>query len=244
MQKTVHFILQGKGGVGKSFIASNIAQFLIQSGETVNCYDTDPVNQTFGRYDALNVQSINILNEHQQIDSSVFDKLIEDFFAKDGIAVIDNGAATFVPLMSYLRESNIIDMLNESGIKVIVHVPIVGGQAMEDTLMGLNAVISELHCEVIVWINNYWGDVQLENRSFEDLKVYKNHADKITTVIRLKNYNPDTFGKDIREMTSKHLTYEQYLNSEKYTLMPKQRIKMVRTDIFTQLLQAPLLLSS
>ena len=49
--KQIHFILQGKGGVGKSFIASLLAQYLRdrKNGQVV-CFDTDPVNPTLSRY--------------------------------------------------------------------------------------------------------------------------------------------------------------------------------------------------
>ena len=43
---TVHLILQGKGGVGKSFIAALLAQYLQEKGVAVRCFDADPVNST------------------------------------------------------------------------------------------------------------------------------------------------------------------------------------------------------
>jgi CO dehydrogenase nickel-insertion accessory protein CooC1 len=55
MQSTplVHLSLQGKGGVGKSLIASLLAQFYKDHGVRAICVDTDPVNQTFSQYAAL-----------------------------------------------------------------------------------------------------------------------------------------------------------------------------------------------
>ena len=47
-QATVHLILQGKGGVGKSVVASWLAEFLIRRGQRVRCIDGDPVNRSFG----------------------------------------------------------------------------------------------------------------------------------------------------------------------------------------------------
>ena len=86
--KMVHFILQGKGGVGKSLVASILAQYLQSSNaaETVHCFDTDPVNQTFSRYKALNAEMVPILNQDDLIDSRKFDGLIEQLIDKDGIA--------------------------------------------------------------------------------------------------------------------------------------------------------------
>ena len=46
----IHMILQGKGGVGKSFISSILAQHRIAKGKNPLCIDTDPVNATFLRF--------------------------------------------------------------------------------------------------------------------------------------------------------------------------------------------------
>lgn len=50
--KEVHFIAQGKGGVGKSTIAAFTADYLKNAAAAAMpvpmfCFDTDPVNQTF-----------------------------------------------------------------------------------------------------------------------------------------------------------------------------------------------------
>ena len=74
----VHFVLQGKGGVGKTLIACFLAQYFMQNG-SVKCFDTDPVNDTFSQYIALSAERINILDSHNNINSRVFDSLIENF---------------------------------------------------------------------------------------------------------------------------------------------------------------------
>jgi CO dehydrogenase nickel-insertion accessory protein CooC1 len=38
----IHLSLQGKGGVGKSLIASILAQYFVENGHKVECVDTDP----------------------------------------------------------------------------------------------------------------------------------------------------------------------------------------------------------
>ena len=57
----VHFVLQGKGGVGKSFVAAIIAQYFRGAGKPVHCFDTDPVNATFAQYEGLEAEHINVL---------------------------------------------------------------------------------------------------------------------------------------------------------------------------------------
>jgi CO dehydrogenase nickel-insertion accessory protein CooC1 len=44
--KRINLVLQGKGGVGKSLIASLLTQYLMQKdgGQRIFCADTDPVD--------------------------------------------------------------------------------------------------------------------------------------------------------------------------------------------------------
>lgn len=43
---TIHFVLQGKGGVGKSMVAVFLYQSLKALGHEVMAFDSDPVNTT------------------------------------------------------------------------------------------------------------------------------------------------------------------------------------------------------
>ena len=42
--RKLHFVLQGKGGVGKTVVALLLSQCIEEKGEPVICVDTDPVN--------------------------------------------------------------------------------------------------------------------------------------------------------------------------------------------------------
>jgi anion-transporting ArsA/GET3 family ATPase len=55
-------ILQGKGGVEKSFIAATVAQYKASKGQRPPCIHTDPVNSTFHGYKALNVGLLQIID--------------------------------------------------------------------------------------------------------------------------------------------------------------------------------------
>ena len=52
----VHFILQGKGGVGKSVVAALLAQYLHDKNVTVRCVDADPLNKTLAGFEALRLR--------------------------------------------------------------------------------------------------------------------------------------------------------------------------------------------
>lgn len=240
--KEVHFIAQGKGGVGKSTIAVFLADYL--KAKAVNtkvyCFDTDPVNQSFSHFKALNAEIIQIMNESNNIDSRFFDGLIEKLVNEEGVAVIDNGAATFVPLMSYMAENEVPAFLAANNVRMVIHVPLVGGQALHDCITGLVQTLKSLSAEVVIWLNDFQGSVT-KDKPFEDFVVYKDFKDRIIGVVRISLRNPDTFGVDIKEMTTKNLTLTEAQSSDVFGLMPRQRLRTVQRDLHEQLDKIPFL---
>lgn len=52
---TINLTLQGKGGVGKSYITSIFAQYIKDyKGVEISGADTDPVNRSFAAFKSLN----------------------------------------------------------------------------------------------------------------------------------------------------------------------------------------------
>src|SRR5438105_1525259 len=111
----IHFSLQGKGGVGKSLVATLLAQYFGAKSESVRCIDADPVNHTFAQYKKLNVQKVKLLRDGGVIDPRGFDGLVETLLKESGLFVVDSGAATFLPLWNYILEHNIVQVLNDAG---------------------------------------------------------------------------------------------------------------------------------
>ena len=107
---TIHILLQRKGGVGKSLIASFLTQYFTSRGHAVRCIDADPVNCTFSQYGRLNVQRLRVL-PNGGIDAA-FDALMETLFKDHGTFVIDSGATTFIPLWNRLSQRDVIAALN------------------------------------------------------------------------------------------------------------------------------------
>ena len=91
----IHIILQGKGGVGKSFIASVLAQYKHSKEQQPLCIDTDPVNATFNGFKSLNAKRLQIM-DGDEINSRNFDSLVELIAPATEDVIIDNGASSFV----------------------------------------------------------------------------------------------------------------------------------------------------
>ena len=240
--KEVHFVVQGKGGVGKSFCASILGQYLQENcSEALHCFDTDPVNATFSAITALNPKVVNIMTQHNTIDTRNFDDMIEKLVALDGIGLIDNGAATFVPLMAYLAEADLIQILIDSGVRVVMHVPMNGGQALNDCVKGLAQTLKTTKADVVVWLNDFKGEVQDGGKDFLKFKVYEANKARIMGVVHIPNRAPDTFGKDIYDMTTNNLTFAEALNNHHlFKLAARSRLTRVRNEVFAQLAKLPI----
>ena len=59
----IHLVLNGKDGVGKSVVATWLAEFLISRGRDVHCIDADPVNRSLSQYKALGAEKLELVNE-------------------------------------------------------------------------------------------------------------------------------------------------------------------------------------
>ena len=238
--KEVHFIVQGKGGVGKSLTSMILAQYLKAkaANDTVYCFDTDPVNKTFSRFKALSPEMVKILTENNTINTRVFDGLMEKIINEKGIGVVDNGAATFVPLMSYLAENHVDALFKEENIRLLLHVPVSGGQDLRDCLSGLKQTAEGIDAEMVVWLNEYKGEIKApDGKGFTELPVYQEHKSKIIGMINLGRRNADTYGKDIEEMVSNSLTFDEAIQS--FGIMERQRLKTVKRELYEQLDKIP-----
>lgn len=239
---TIHFILQGKGGVGKSLISSMLFQFLLRQGLPVSGVDTDPVNSTLTGYKELSVHSLKIMNG-DDIDQRRFDYLMEVILQQPEKAhlVIDNGAATFVPLCSYLKDNAVFDLLKNAGHKVLLHSVITGGQAVEDTATGLKILAIEFpHTPLVVWLNRYFGDIAINGQSFEDFKVYQQHCRQFHGVVEIPHRKHSTFGKDLEELFARRETFEAAINSS-LPIMTRQRLIIYWRDIQAEINKARLI---
>jgi hypothetical protein len=232
----VHFVLQGKGGVGKSFVSAILAQYLKSGGQTVHCFDTDPVNATFAQYAGLDAEHINVL-KRGTINEKQFDLLVDNLCRLPGVCVVDTGATTFVPLWNYILENEILAFLADRGRQPYIHCVITGGQALSDTLNGFAKIAAtNSGRNIIVWLNEYFGEIQgQQGQPFDELKVAQDHAERVLGAVTMRERNHHTFGDDVKEMLQRRITFDAAIEDQGFSLVSKQRLAIVRRDIFEQL---------
>lgn len=234
IKNSINLVLQGKGGVGKSFISSMLSQYFLDNKQ-VNFFgaDTDPVNQSFANITRLNARNIEILKDGSILQSK-FDSMFESIINEDQMTfVVDNGASTFIPMIKYIKDNDIISMFDEMNRPFYIHTIIVGGQSQADTIQGLTTLFELIeksnNIKLVIWLNEFQGDVKLDTNL---TKLVKN---KTAGVIVVKNWHSDAFTADIEKMTKARLTLEEALQSSDFNLMAKNRLKRIFNDVYVQL---------
>ena len=230
----INLTLQGKGGVGESFVASLLAQYYAGKDVALACYDTDPVNRTFAGYEAFNAETVLLGERPDELNPRYFDALVEKIMTaeEDAVVVIDNGASTFLPLLGYMVESQALEMITGSGHEVRLHTVLTGGQALNDTLQGLSQVLTYVpDVPVVVWLNEYFGRIERQNdkgevQGFEQSGLYKQNKARIHALVRLPEVRKETFGHDIEQMMRARLTFDEAVQHLDFPLMARQRLKM------------------
>ena len=239
----INLTLQGKGGVGKSFVAALLAQYHSARGARTVCFDTDPVNRTFAGYEAFAVETVRLGERADEVDPGRFDALMESLMTADRpasgeaepseptVVVVDNGASTFLPFIGYVLESDAMAMLLDAGHEIRAHTVITGGQSLEDTVRGLGQVLNYLpSVRIVVWLNEYFGRVEKRTadggvEGFEQSGLYRKHKARIYGLARLHGVRRETFGRDLEAMMRSRLTFEQAISSPDFGLMSRQRLK-------------------
>lgn len=242
-RREVHAVMQGKGGVGKTYVASLIAQWLKERGEPVACLDTDPVNTSFCDLRALDVSPVGLFKEGgDEIDVDAMDAMVERFLTEDSHFVVDNGAASFVPLSRYLVQDGIADAIETGGKKLVVHAVVAGGQELVQTAKGFDSIASQFpaSADVVLWLNEHHGSVDGRGAGgFEATPLYRKHAARVRGVVRLARLHGPTFGANVSAMLSRGMTFAEALDSPDFFVVAKQRLVQVRRAVFDQL--APVL---
>jgi hypothetical protein len=233
---TIHMVLQGKGGVGKSFIAALLAQYWMHRGGSPLCIDTDPVNATFHGYKALSVQRLQIM-EGDEINPRRFDELVELIVSCGQDVIIDNGASSFVPLSHYLISNQVPALFSELGHELVVHTVITGGQALRDTVSGFAQMAAQFpdDASFVVWLNPYWGAIEHEGKRFQEMKACKDHIQRIAAILEIPALKQETYGQDLAEMLQARRTFEESLSLASLPIMTRQRLKIVRDRLYGEL---------
>ncbi len=243
----VHFILQTKGGVGKTFVAWNLIQYRKTKTKNTLPYDADPLNQgsSLSSYKALKVEPLKLLNIEKNIDKHQFDALMEKILSssEDTDIFIDVGSSSFNPLISYLQENEAVPYLIDQGHNVYFHTILASGKELEDTTIGIAELIQTFNFKnIVVWVNPFWGKVEVDGKRFAETKFCQAHKDNILAIINLPEYS-ELVRRDVLEILKQALIYDELEKKGKGPLaqtMNQRRVLGFKKKIFELLDEAKL----
>ena len=233
-----HFVMQSKGGIGKSLVSNYLAQYL-KERENVVCFDIDPSNKTFASYKSLGVIPFGIMSG-DDVDKGKFDNLLEEIF-QDKIndsCIIDSGSSAFTSMTSYINKENVFDTLKEYEIEPYVHAIITGGKSYTETEEGFSWLVERYgdKTKFIIWKNEYWGKVvDQENIEFENTPVYKEYKDLVYGIITIPELYNSELDKNIESMLKKGQTFDEFNNDSERMIMEKSRVFRFKKLVFNNI---------
>lgn len=234
IENTAHFVMQSKGGAGKSVVSSMLAQYLQDKNDDIILIDTDPSNKTLGSYKGLNVQKIEVLNKNKLVDQSKFDGFINEFLESNQPMLVDTGSGDFLAINGYMLQNEIPDVFIEMGKNIIIHVPVNFNQSRDETFKCLIEIsTNHPNVGVVVWENEFFGE-----NDKDALAPLIKKLGNIIGVIKIRAMNKDTEEKDFASMLQNSMTFKEVAECEdkdKFGFIQKTRVKRLKNEIWYQL---------
>ena len=222
---TIHTVIQSKS-VGKTIAAMTLAHYLRdERKKTVLCLDTDTMNDSLSSFAALQAVKVEVpaLTDYcQTIPQEI------------AHVVMDTSISGFLPFCSGLRGS-FLPAMTEAGHSLHLHTVVTGGPSAIETFNGFRTLAGNFpDLPITVWLNPFWGEVALQNRPFEDCKVYQEHIHSVHSLVRMRD-NVSTFLWDFERMLTRRLTFKEMLTADGSSIVTRSRILRIWNHMIEQL---------
>jgi hypothetical protein len=113
--KRLILLPQDKGGIGKSFLATLLHDYLIDAGRRVHAFDLDHANSTFYRL----IPGAEFINTDVDADKlGVLDRIVHVLPETD-VALVDNRASGGSKVLSYLDETRLPELQAEFDCTIV-----------------------------------------------------------------------------------------------------------------------------
>ncbi len=220
MQKQIDVILNGKGGVGKSFFATNFVQFLKDKQIPHVAIDTDNENSTLKRFHS-EAEFINIEDE-QGIDS-IFPAL-----EKTPLVVIDCRAASTDIFLDYFAEVKVFEILHAMDARLTVISPV---NHEADSIEQVKIVAESLgsRCKYVVIKN------QAHSEHFTIYEKSKTRSRLIDELGAREIVMPKLYDWLVTGLNQTNLTVTAAIANSEFSLVNRQRLKNWQEKFFEQI---------
>lgn len=236
-ENDVHIVLAAKGGIGKTYVASLLAQYADNAGKPMHVLDLDQSNAMLARIPSLNAEKIDLLTD-RRFDSSKFDAVVKRMATEPGPYLLDVGASTYQDVWRYITKYKIIPLLSAQKRRVLIHSVIVGGPEMPDTVSSFNDMAGSVTGkQIIVWINPVRGPVRVGGKDFEQMSVYQSNVSKVLAVVELPGADEATMS-DLHQLALNQGTLLTIEETEDLDFIAKHRLGVHKDELFEHI--APL----
>ena len=219
MKKRLDLILNGKGGVGKSFFAINFIQYLKDHSIKYSGIDTDNANSTLKRFH----HDVNFLDLSMP---TAFDPVFAEL-DKHSLVVVDCRAASTDVFIRYFAKLEILALFEQIKTSLTIILPIGNDPDSLNEIQILSDHFADKASYVIV-----------KNHFFHEFSIY----DKSKTRIKVLD---DLNGKEIEmpvlndwlvvALNQATSTITPILQTDKFTIIDRQRLMIWQRDFYSQI---------
>lgn len=239
LNNSAHIFLQQKGGIGKTLTASMFMQYMKSQGISVEGVDADPQAPKLSLIRALNVPLLPLV-EHGEIQQKSFDPAFSHIVQSNVATLVDTGSGAFLPLLKYMKDNGLYDLLTQVKKQLYYHVIIASGPEKSETVEGAKRLLEKTTgtgVKVLIWQNEKDGIPLFDGKAIEETDWYQANKNQIAGIVRILDYNNSAFKADFLSMMTEELTYEEIMNgkSANFDFMRKNRINRIFTDVYAEL---------
>lgn len=219
MKKRINLVLNGKGGVGKSFFATNFVQYLKDKSIDHVAIDTDNENSTLKRFHP-DAEFLD-LRQLQELDA-IFASL-----EKADVVVVDCRAASSEIFLDYFIEIGAFDLLQQADAGMTLVMPV---NHEADSVDQIRAAVEELgdRCQYVIVKN----EALSQSFTIFDRTGTRN---RLLTELRAQEIMmPRLYDWLVQALNQANVPITQALQHPAFSLMDRQRLKNWQRTFYDQ----------
>jgi len=220
MPKQINTIINGKGGVGKSFLAVNLVQYLKDRSISHLAIDTDNENSTLKRFHPE--AAFLDIEDAKEIDT------ILASLEKTDLVVVDCRAASSDIFLDYFDELRIFDLLDGLGAALTVVSPV---NHETDSLEQIRQLADRLgdNCRYVIAKN------QALTERFAAYDQSKTRARLVNELGAREITMPKLYDWLVADLNFRDLTITAGIQDSALTIMDRQRLKNWQRRFYEEL---------
>lgn len=227
MKKRLDLILNGKGGVGKSFFAVNFVQFLKDRGISHNAIDTDNENSTLKRFHP-EARFLDLSNR----------RALDGIFVgleKDDLVVVDCRAASTDLFLDYFDEIDLPEVLDSLNTGLTLIMPVNHELDSVDQVQRLSDKLGKSSHYIIVRNAAHSDSFALFDSAEVRVRLKRDLAGVEITMSRLQDWL-------VEALNGQNLTLTKAAKHASFGLLDRQRLISWQRRFYEELESATALL--